>query len=69
MEYTPKQETMEKVEQTSLAISIKSSSPNSFPTAYGDDIWDVVDQDSSLFSVLDSSGQFSQHQINEALAF
>lgn len=68
MEYTPKKQTIEKVDQTGLAISIKSSSPNSFPTAYGDDIWDVVDKDSSLSGVMDSSGQFSQHQINEALA-
>lgn len=68
MEYTPKKPTIEKVDQTGLAISIKSSSPNSFPTAYGDDIWDVVDKDSSLSGVMDSSGQFSQHQINEALA-
>ena len=65
---TPKKEGIEKVNQDSFNLSLTSSDPSSFPITYDDDMWVVVTEDSSLYSIMGSDGQFSQHQINEELA-
>lgn len=69
MSITPKKEGAEKVQQDSFNLSLTSSDPSSFPITYDDDMWVVVTADSSLYDVVGAVGQFSQRQINDALAF
>lgn len=68
MNITPKNNTTNKVYQDSFNVSLTSSDPSSFPMTYDDDMWVVVTEDSSLYSIMGSAGQFSQHQINEAFS-
>lgn len=58
-----------KVPQSLFPLSLKPSSPTSFPLAYGDNIWDVVQEGSSLAELTEAIGQFDQHTINELFAF
>lgn len=57
-----------KVPQSLFALSLKPSSPTSFPLAYGDNIWDVVHEGSCLAELTEAIGQFDQHTINELFA-
>jgi hypothetical protein len=57
-----------KVPQSLFPLSLKPSSPTSFPLAYGDNIWDVVQEGSSLAELTEAIGQFDQHTINELFA-
>lgn len=57
-----------KVPQSLFPLSLKPSSPTSFPLAYGDNIWDVVHEGSSLAELTEAIGQFDQHTINELFA-
>ena len=57
----------EKVEQSFFPLSLKPSSPTSFPIAYSDDIRDVVRSNTSLVGIVGSVGQYTQRGINEML--
>lgn len=57
-----------KVSQHALPVSLKPSNPNSFPLAYASDLRDIAYENTDLASVMGSTGQFTQAQINEALA-
>ena len=69
MNINPKTTETTKVIQDSFNLSLTSSDPGSFPIAYDDDMWVVVTRDSSLYDIVGMEGQFSQRQINDALAF
>lgn len=58
-----------KVPQSLFPLSLKPSSPSSFPLAYCDNLWDVVQEGSSLAELTEAIGQFDQHTINELLAY
>ena len=58
----------EKVEQSFLPISIKPSAPSRFPISYSDNIWDVVNIESTLSGLTGNAGQFDQHTLNELFA-
>lgn len=57
-----------KVKQSLFPLSLQPSSPTSFPLAYGDNIWDVAEDGSSLAEQMGEEGQYDQHSINESLA-
>ena len=58
----------DKVDQTSLGLSLKPSNSSEFPTAYADNIWDIVADGSKLSELLENIGSFDQHTINELFA-
>lgn len=64
----PKDPSTEKVRQTRFPLSLAPSSPTTFPIAYADDVWDLVQAGQTLASLLGAPGQYDQHTINEALA-
>lgn len=68
IEITPKSENTEKVQQSNLGLSLAPSDPNAFPIVYSDNVWDIAESGSKLAELLNSTGQFDQHTINEFLA-
>lgn len=56
-----------KVEQSFFPLSLKPSSPTTFPLAYSDNIWDMVRQNTALFTISGQIGQYTQHDINEMI--
>ena len=54
---------------SSLPFTLQSGNPEEYPIAYGDNVWDEVNPNGPLSTVL-SSGKTSatQHEINEWLA-
>ena len=65
---TPINPSTDKVEQSFFPISLKPSSPTTFPIAYADNVWDVVTELQQLAPLAEATGQFDQHTINELLA-
>ena len=65
---TPKKETTEKTSQFGFGLTFKSANPADYPVTYQDDVWDVVQPDSNLNTVMGEPGQYDQHTINEELA-
>ncbi|MBR6250496.1 MAG: hypothetical protein IKR17_04775 [Bacteroidales bacterium] len=56
----------QKVEQSGIGVSFKSTNSKEFPIVYSDDAWDIVG--GLLAKCLDGEGTYTQHEINEALA-
>lgn len=56
-----------KVEQSFFPLSLKPSSPTSFPLAYSDNVWDIVRENTSMFSIAGQIGQYTQHDVNEMI--
>lgn len=59
---------LNKVVQSTVPVSMKPSSTDDFPLVYSEDIWDVAADGSNLAELMDGYGQYSQSDINEALA-
>ena len=64
---TPKKNNIEKVTQKNFNFSFATSDPNNLPIAYQSDVWDVVENDDPLKSVVGLSGQYDQHTINNEI--
>ena len=58
----------QKVDQNTFSLSFAPSNSTEFPIAYGDDVWDISRNDSSLYDVMGSEGSFTQHDINENIS-
>ena len=65
---TPIKPSTDKVPQRYYPLSLVPSNDEEFPLAYADNIWDVVQQGTSLAELTGAIGQFDQHTINELLA-
>ena len=53
---------------SSMGLTFESGNPANYPIAYGDNIWDIAQQNSELADKLGGVGQYDQHTINEVFA-
>lgn len=58
----------DKVRINLIPLTLQSSNPGDYPFAYVDNLWDVVQEGSSLGVLTEAIGQFDQHAINELFA-
>ena len=64
-----KSQTTTKATQTNMVMCFRPANPNEYPIAYAEHIWDCITKaDSNLVKMLENVGQYTQHEINEALA-
>lgn len=68
LEITPKSNETTKVSQSSFNMSFSPSNPDEFPIVYSDDVWDIAEIGSKLAELIDNTGTYDQHALNELFA-
>lgn len=60
--------TTDKVNMIGLGLILHSANPSRCPIIYNDDAWDIVSDGTKMNDLTESSGSYTQHEINETLA-
>lgn len=51
-----------------IGITLGSANQSTYPIVYSDDVWDIVNDDNGLKTILKENGSYRQHEINESIA-